>query len=109
LGLKLARKAESGSLREAIAAVMPAEIVLMRIGPWSFVGWPGEAFVEFSLGVKKSHPNCFVIGLVNSQLEGYLVTEEAVRQGWYEGLNSIFVSPQSGMLLVEKTLELLAQ
>jgi len=109
LSLKLAEKAESGSLQEAIAAVMPGEITLMRIGPWAFVGWPGEAFVEFSLSVKALHPNCYVISLVNCQLEGYLVTEEAVRQGWYEALNSIFVSPQAGMLLVQKTLELLAQ
>jgi len=109
LSLKLAEKAESGSLQEAVAAVMPGEITLMRIGPWAFVGWPGEAFVEFLLSVKALHPNCYVIGLVNCQLEGYLVTEEAVRQGWYEALNSIFVSPQAGMLLVQKTLELLAQ
>lgn len=109
LGFTLAKKAAAGSLQEAIAAVMPAEITLMRIGPWAFVGWPGEAFVEFALNVKSLHPNTFVISLVNCQLEGYLVTEEAVRQSWYEALNSIFVSPQSGMLLVEKTLELLAQ
>jgi neutral ceramidase len=108
LGLKLAQRAAAGSLQDAIAAVMPAEITLMRIGPWSFVGWPGETFVEFSLSVKALHPNCYVISLVNCQLEGYLVTEEAAREAWYEALNSIFVSPQSGMLLVQKTSELLA-
>ena len=100
LGLKLAEKAATGGLREAIASVMPAEITLMRIGPWAFVGWPGEAFVEFSLKVKASHPNCYVISLANSQLEGYLVTEEAVRQGWYEALNSVVRQSSSrGMLL----------
>lgn len=109
LSLGLAKMAASGALQEAVAAVMPAEITLMRIGPWAFVAWPGEAFVEFSLSVKAAHPNCTIIGLVNSQLEGYLVTEEAVQQGRYEALNSIFVSPQSGMILVEKTLELLAK
>jgi neutral ceramidase len=108
-GLKLAEKADSGGLQEAVAAVMPAEITLMRIGPWAFVGWPGEAFVEFLLSLKAIHPNCHVISLVSSQLEGYLVTDEAVRQGRYEALNAIFVSPQSGALLVEKTLELLAE
>jgi neutral ceramidase len=108
LGLTLAEKAASGGLRQAIEAVMPAEITLMRIGPWAFVGWPGEAFVEFSQNVRARYPTCYVISLVNSQLEGYLVTEEAVQQGWYEALNSVFVSPASGMLLVEKTLELLS-
>lgn len=107
--LALARAAASGRLQAVAASVMPAEIMLMRIGPWCFVGWPGEAFVEFSLAVKAAHPNCYVIGLVNCQLEGYLVTDEAVRQGCYEALNSIFVSPQAGTLLVENTLELLAQ
>ena len=88
---------------------MPAEVALMRIGPWAFAGWPGEAFVEFSLKVRASHPNCHVISLVNGQLEGYLVTEEAVRQGWYEALNALFASPESGELLVMTTLELLSQ
>ena len=52
--LTLARAAANGRLREVIASVMPAEISLMRIGPWAFAGWPGEAFVEFSLRVKSS-------------------------------------------------------
>ena len=88
---------------------MPAEITLMRIGPWAFVGWPGEAFVEFSLEVRALHPNCYVISLVNSQLEGYLVTEEAVRQGWYEALNRAVRQPECGELLAATTLELLSQ
>jgi neutral ceramidase len=109
MGLMLARKAADGSLQQAIAAVMPAEITLMRVGPWAFVGWPGEAFVEFSLRVRASHPNCYVISQVNSQLEGYLVTEEAVRQGCYEALNALLASPESGEMFVETTLELLSQ
>jgi neutral ceramidase len=89
------------------ASVMPAEIMLMRIGPWCFVGWPGEAFVEFSLAVKAKYPNCHVISLANGELQGYLVTEEAVRERWYEAMNSLFDCPRAGMMLVEKTLELL--
>ena len=87
--------------------MMPAEIILMQIGPWSFAGWPGEAFVEFSLRVKALYPNCHVISLANGELGGYLVTEEAVRERWYEAMNSLLASPASGMLLVDKTLELL--
>ena len=79
----------------------------MRIGPWSFVGWPGEAFVEFSLQVKASHRNCHAISLANGELQGYLVTEEAVGQGWYEAMNSLFGNPEAGMALVGATLELL--
>jgi neutral ceramidase len=108
MGLKLAQRAADGSLRQAIAAVMPAEITLMRVGPWAFVGWPGEAFVEFSLRVKALHPNCYIISQVNSQLEGYLVTKEAVQQRCYEALNALFASPESGNLLVKTTLGLLS-
>ena len=107
--LTLARAAATGRLEATIAAVMPAEIMLMRIGPWSFVGWPGEAFVEFSLQVKAAHRSCHVISLANGELQGYLVTDEAVRQRWYEAMNSLFINPDAGMLLVDKTLELLAK
>ena len=96
-----------GAVEAAVAAVMPAEIMLMRIGPWSFVGWPGEAFVEFALKVKARHPNCHVISMANGELQGYLVTEEAMQKNWYEAMNSLFASPEAGMMLVNETLELL--
>jgi neutral ceramidase len=105
--LTLARAAAAGRVREAIASVMPAEVCLMRIGPWAFVGWPGEAFVEFALTVKAACRNCFVISLANGELQGYLVTQEAVRQGRYEAMNALFASPESGLALVTATLELL--
>ena len=105
--LALARAAADGRLQAAVASVMPAEITLMRIGPWSFVGWPGEAFVEFSLAVKAKHPNCHVISLANGELQGYLVTQEAVQEHWYEAMNSLFANPDAGITLVDKTLELL--
>jgi hypothetical protein len=106
-GLVLARAAADGRLEALVASLMPAEIVLMRIGRWSFVGWPGETFVEFSLMVKQSHPDCYMIGLANGELQGYLVTEESVRQRRYESLNSLFSSPESGLALASKTCELL--
>jgi hypothetical protein len=103
----LAQAAAKGQLGAAIASVMPAEIMLMRVGPWSFVGWPGESFVEFALAVKQSHPHCHVISMANGELQGYLVTEEAVREKWYEAMTSVFASPEAGMTLVRKTLEML--
>jgi neutral ceramidase len=105
--LTLAQAAATGRLRETIASVMPAEISLMRIGPWAFAGWPGETFVEFPLKVKAACPHCYVIGLANGELQGYLVTEEAVQKGWYEASNALFASPESGMAMVKTTLELL--
>jgi hypothetical protein len=105
--LTLARAAATGRLDAVIASVMPAEIMVMRIGPWSFVGWPGEISVEFALEVKTGQRDCFVISLANGELQGYLVAEKAVREGRYEALNAVFDGPESGKLLVEKTLELL--
>lgn len=106
--LTLARAAATGRLDAAIASIMPAEIVGMRIGPWRFVVWPGEVYVDFALQVKDRYPNCYPISLANGELQGYLVTEEAVRQGHYEANNALFASPDSGHRLVGKTLELLA-
>ena len=105
--LTLARATATGRLRDAIASATPAEIALMRIGPWAFVGWPGEGFVEFSLRVKTRYPKCYVISLANGELQGYLATDEAVRQGWYEAMNAVFSNPEAGTAIVEKTLELL--
>ena len=103
----MAQAAAERRLDRVVASVLPAEVMLAKIGPWSLVGWPGEVFVEFSLMVKARHPNCSVISLANGELQGYLATEQAVREGWYEAMNSLFSSPEAGMLLVEKTLELL--
>ena len=105
--LALSLAAADGRLDRVVASVMPAEVMLARIGPWALAGWPGEAFVEFSLMVKARRPNCFVVSLANGELQGYVATEEAVRQGWYEAMNSVFSNPESGMAIVEKTLELL--
>jgi hypothetical protein len=104
--LTLARAHASGRLQKLIASVMPAEISLFRVGEWSFAGWPGEAFVEFALEVKAKAKNCFVIGLANGEVQGYLVTEEAVEKGWYEASNALFSSPESGNRFVQATLEM---
>jgi hypothetical protein len=107
--LCLAMAAADGRLEAVAGSVMPAEIMAVRVGPWSFVGWPGETYVEFALAVKTHRPNCFVVSLANGELQGYLVTREAVRQNTYEALNAIFASPASGDLLVRKTFELLGE
>jgi len=107
--LTLARAAATGRLDALIGSVMPAEIMVMRVGPWSFVSWPGEISVEFALEVKARQPDCYVVSLANGELQGYVVTEKAMREGRYEALNALFAGPESGRLLVEKTLELLAR
>jgi hypothetical protein len=107
--LTLARAAADGRLDAAIASIMPAEITAVGIGPWTFVGWPGEMYVEFALSVRASYPDCHLISLANGEMQSYLVTEEAVRQRHYESLNSLLTSPESGNLLVQATFALLEE
>ena len=47
----LAREAASGRVNAAAESCMPAEIQAIFIGPWIFIAWPGEMFVEFSLQI----------------------------------------------------------
>ena len=101
--------AAEGRVEAAIALIMPAEIMAARIGPWTFVGWPAEMYVEFGLAVKARYPNCYLISLANGASAGYLTTAEAERLRHYEAMNSLLASPESGNLLVQATIELLRQ
>jgi neutral ceramidase len=59
----LARAAADGRLEAAADGCMPAEIQMIRVGPWTFVGWPGEIVVEHALALKARAPDTFVISL----------------------------------------------
>lgn len=103
---ELARAAGDGRLKEAIAARTPAEIQAISIGPWTFVGWPGEFFVEYALAVRARVPGTFVISLANGELQGYIVTPEAAARGVYEAGNAVF-APENGQRFVDATVALL--
>lgn len=103
--LTLAKAAADGRLDAAAREAMPAEVQAIGVGPWWFVGWPGEMFVEYGLAVRKARPNAFVISMANGELQGYIVTPEAAAEGGYEASNAMF-APQSGRILVDATLEL---
>jgi hypothetical protein len=105
--LTLARAKASGALDAVARRVMPAEVQAIRVGPWTFVAWPGEMFVEFGLELKKRWPNTDPIAYANGELQGYLVTREAVEEGGYEASNAIFKSPESGEMLLATTYRLL--
>lgn len=107
--LALARAAEDGRLASMTDWLMPAELTALQIGPWQLVAWPGETYVEFALQLKAAYADLHVISLANGELQGYLVTEEAVRQQHYEANNALFSSPESGELLVARSLELLGR
>ena len=72
------------------------------------MGWSGEIFVEYSLVVKALQRNTWLISLANGELQGYIVTDEAAKEGGYEASNSLF-PPRSGQILVENTLRMLAE
>jgi len=103
---ELAKAVLDGRLAAAAAACSPAEIQVVEIGPWKFVGWPGEFFVEYALEVKRRSPGTFVITLANGELQAYIVTAEADAKGMYEARNALF-SPDNGPRIVEETLALL--
>ncbi len=104
--LTLAKAQRDGLVGSVAGSCIPAEVLCIRTGPWSFVGWPGEIFVEYSLEVKNAHPDTFVVSLANGELQGYIATPEAAEAGGYEASNALF-SHESGSILVETTLSLL--
>jgi hypothetical protein len=102
----LARAARDGRMERAYRSCLPAEIQVLALGPWRFVAWPGELFVEYALRVKARFPHAYLINLANGDLQGYIVTAEAAREGGYEASNGLF-GPASGEILVGRTLEIL--
>lgn len=103
--LVLARAESDGRLATAVASSSPAEVQLIEIGPWRFVGWPGEFFVEYALELKARLPGTFVITLANGELQGYVVTADAAARRTYEASNAIF-SHENGPRMVAVTVEL---
>ena len=102
----MARATEDGRLQKAAAADMPLEIQAIEIGPWKFVAWPGEHFVEYGLAVKARSPNTFIITVANGMLQGYMVTAEAAAGKFYEATCAVF-DHTNGPRIVEATLALL--
>ncbi len=102
----LARAAQDGHVEEVAATCLPAEIQMISIGPWRFIGWPTEIFVEFALVVKSKYPRTFIVSLANGEMQGYVVDENAAMAGGYEANNGLF-GPECGRFLVERTLALL--
>lgn len=105
--LTLARAAADHRLDSVVRSCLPAEIQIIALGPWTFVGWPGEIFVEYGLAVKAHSPDTHLISLANGELQGYIVTAEAVAERAYEAGNALF-DASSGTLLVERTLKLIS-
>ena len=104
--LTLAKADQDGTLEKAYQSCLPAEIQIIKVGNWNFVGWQGELFIEYPLAVKAAIPNTFIVSLANGEFQGYIVTKEAVEEGGYEASNGIFAY-KTGEILVKKTIEIL--
>ncbi len=103
----LAKAAQAGRLQEVAQSYLPMEVQVVQVSDWRFLGWSGEVFVEFALQIMANHPDTFIITLVNGDMQGYIVTEQAVAEGGYEASNALFESPASGNLLVKASEQLL--
>lgn len=107
--LTLARAANDDRLDAAARSLLPATVQVIELAGQRFVGWPGEVFVEFALDVMTPSPHTHLITLANSELQGYLVTQQAIDEKAYEAGNAIFASPVGGQRLVDATIELLGR
>lgn len=106
--MALAEAQADGVLEEFYSRCLPAEIQAIRIGPYVLVGWPGELFVEYGLNLKQRAYNAYGISLANGELQGYVVTEEAAKEGGYEASNALF-HWKSGPILVDTAIALIEE
>lgn len=88
------------------------EICTIQVGHASIVTNPAELFCEFGLEIrqKSSYPATLIFELTNGYC-GYVPTEEAFSRGGYETHRTIYtsrLSKKAGLLIKEKSLELLA-
>ncbi len=104
---QLAKMSVSGELENIYKSVLPAEVNIIGLGDTYFVFLPGELFVEYSLWTKKlTNKKIFISSMSNGVLAGYLVTEEAEKEGGYEASNSIFPA-KGGKVTLDKIREML--
>jgi hypothetical protein len=107
--LTLAQAARRGLIDAAVAKCMPAEVQCFRLGNQRIAAFPGEVFVEFVIGLQAEFPGLHAITMSNGELQGYLVTEEALAEGGYEASNALFKSPDGGNILMDLAAEILCE
>lgn len=105
--LLLATLARDGQLEDVYASCLPVELQVIKVGDRFFAAWPGEIFVEFGLALKHAARNVSLIGYANGDLQGYVVTREAVEKRYYESGNSFF-SVDAGYIMLDETKKLIA-
>jgi len=82
----------------------PAEVQVLYMGEYAFVGIPAEYFVEHGLRIKEeSYPiHALVVAQANGMV-GYLPTAEAFKRGGYETTfaGSSRMAPEAGRMLAD--------
>ena len=104
--LLLATLAANHELEDVYASCLPVELQVIKVGDHSFAAWPGEIFVEFGLALKSACRNVSLIGYANGDLQGYVVTREAVEKRYYESGNSFF-DVSAGYTMLDETIKLI--
>lgn len=107
--LTLAKAEKKGTLKAWAETCMPAEVQCFRLGSQRIAAFPGEIFVEFVLDLQAEFPGLHVITMANGELQGYLVTEEALEEGGYEANNALFKSPDGANILMDHAAEMLCE
>ena len=87
-----------------------AEIQVLGLGEYAFVGVPGELFVEFGLQIKQAaYPrHACIVTCANGRV-GYIPTRAAFQRGGYEttfGPGSM-LAPEAGEMIVETAIDLI--
>lgn len=103
---QLSEMAANGKLDQVYQSLLPIEICVVGVDETHFVFLPGELFVEYSLRIKAAlKEKIFIASLSNGVLSGYIVTEEAEKEGGYEASNSIFPAT-AGDVIVQNVLDM---
>ena len=82
-----------------------AEICALKIGDWTLVSVPGEAFNDLAQSLSQASPEAIVTGYTNDYL-GYFPTQAAIDEATYEALSSPF-DARAHILLRSHLVELL--
>ena len=65
----------------------PSLVCALRLGAWTLLSVPGEAFSELAQVLRASHPQALVVGYANDYV-GYFPTQAAIDAATYEALSS---------------------
>ncbi len=104
--LKLAQAGEQA--QEGLATLFPFELAVFGIGQARIASVPCELFVEFALRLKEQSParQTFLATVTNGSSSGYVYTEQALAEGGYEPMGSIYAL-EAGEEILQTLLSLL--